>query len=281
MESEHERLLANAHNVERVEEWLWRSASIAPVSYPETGSAMCASLEEASFWFEHRNRCILHIVRTCPPPGVLLDVGGGNGAVTRHLEKNGFAALLLEPGNAAVATARSRGLSPILQSTFEGAGFAAETVPAIGLFDTLEHVERDRDLLRLAREVLVPGGRIYLTVPAVSWLWSAEDEHAGHHRRYSLRDLSMRLDTAGFNVERATYIFGPLVFPVLAARTTPSWLGLRSGGAPAAARREHGLGGGITSSLLRYSLQRELRKLRRSDSIRFGTSCLMVAVKPR
>jgi hypothetical protein len=69
--------------------------------------------------------------------------------------------------------------------------------------------------------------------------------------------------------------------PVLAARTTPSWLGLRSGGAPAAARREHGLGGGITSSLLRYSLQRELRKLQRSHSVRFGTSCLMVAVKPR
>jgi SAM-dependent methyltransferase len=281
MESEHVRLLANARNLERVKEWLWRSPSIAPVSYPQSGSVTCASVEDGSFWFEHRNHCITHLLRTCPPGGVLLDVGGGNGAVTRHLQTNGFPALLLEPGEAAVATARSRGLSPIVQSTLDGAGFSAGTVPAIGLFDTLEHLEHDREALQLAWSILVPGGRIYLTVPAFGWLWSSEDEHAGHHRRYSLNDLSARLSAAGFVVERQTYIFAPLVLPVLAARTIPSRLGLRTGGEPGTARREHGLAGGRSSSLIRYTLQRELRTLQRGHSISVGTSCLMVGVKAR
>jgi hypothetical protein len=130
MRPEHARLLASARNVQRVEEWLWRSPAIPPVSYPDNGHAACAVLEDDSFWFEHRNRCIQHVLRTFPPGGVLLDIGGGNGIVTRHLEANGFPALLLEPGAAGVATARSRGLSPIIQSTLEEAGFAHETVPA-------------------------------------------------------------------------------------------------------------------------------------------------------
>ena len=187
MRPEHARLLASARNVQRVEEWLWRSPALPPVSYPDNGHAACAVLEDDSFWFEHRNRCIQHVLWTFPPGGVLLDIGGGNGIVTRHLEANGFPALLLEPGAAGVATARSRGLSPIIQSTLEEAGFAHETVPAVGLFDTLEHLEQDQEALRLAQHVIVRGGRIYLTVPAFRWLWSAEDEHAGHHRRYFAR----------------------------------------------------------------------------------------------
>jgi len=275
------RLLASARNIERVEEWLWRSPSIPPVSYPETGSAGCAGVEEGSFWFEHRNRCITHVLRAFAPRGVLLDVGGGNGVVTRHLEANGIPALLLEPGDAGVATARSRGLSMIVQATLEGSGFTAETVPAIGLFDTLEHLEDDTKALRLARSLLIPGGRIYLTVPAMRWLWSAEDEYAGHYRRYSLHDLSTRLEQAGFTIEFRTYMFAPLVLPLLAARTIPSGLGLRRGGGQAAAHREHGLEGGIATAVLRRSLRRELRKLQRGDVIRLGTTALIVGRSPR
>ena len=53
-----------------------------------------------------------------------------------------------------------------------------------------------------------------MTVPAYGWLWSAEDEHAGHHRRYSLGRLDALLARCAFHVDYATYFFAPFTLPV-------------------------------------------------------------------
>ena len=178
------RLLAGARNLERVDDWLWRSPSIAPVSYPKTGSATCASLEEGSFWFEHRNGCITHALQSYPPGGIVLDVGGGNGVVARHLEQNGFPTLLLEPSSDGVYMAQARGLSPHCPGNTRGRRVFAWNRAGDGFVRRSRTLRARFDLLRLAQSLIIPEGRIYLTVPAFNWLWSSEDEHAGHHRRY-------------------------------------------------------------------------------------------------
>ena len=38
---------------------------------------------------------------------------------------------------------RAKGVSVVINSTLQDAGFAPECVPAIGLFDVLEHIEDD------------------------------------------------------------------------------------------------------------------------------------------
>jgi hypothetical protein len=56
------------------------SGETAAVSYPEAGNDECLAIEETSFWFLHRNRAILELLQAFPPPpGPLLDAGGGNG----------------------------------------------------------------------------------------------------------------------------------------------------------------------------------------------------------
>ncbi len=192
---------------------------IGAVHYPAAGNAGCRSVEDDSFWFSHRNGVIVDALARAAPPGWLLDVGGGNGAVAAALVRAGHEVALLEPGADGVAAALARGLGPILQATLDDAGLVPGSVPAAGLFDVLEHMEDDVAFLARLRDALGGGGRLYVTVPAFGWLWSHADEHAGHFRRYTPRSLEAALVAAGFRVERTSCFFSFLVPPILVGRT--------------------------------------------------------------
>ncbi len=127
-------------NLERVEAGLWRNNRQSDVSYPELLRDVCYGLEDQSFWFAHRSRCLIEVVRRWPPGGPIIDVGGGNGAVTMSLCESGFLAVLLEPSARAVAMARSRGVEHVVHSSFEAASFSPGCLPSVGLFDVLEHI---------------------------------------------------------------------------------------------------------------------------------------------
>jgi SAM-dependent methyltransferase len=86
----------------------------------------------------------------------------------------------------------------------------------IALFDVLEHIERDVDSLAALARLLSPSGRLYMTVPALPWLWSRHDETHHHHRRYTRGTLIERLRRAGLTPIRITY-FNSLLFPAIAA----------------------------------------------------------------
>jgi SAM-dependent methyltransferase len=112
----------------------------------------------------------------------------------------------------------------------EDAGFDAESLPSIGLFDVLEHIEDDSGFLHSIYRLLIPGGRFYLTVPAYRFLWSDADEYAGHRRRYTLKALTAILQQAGFSIEYSTYMFWPLIFPILLYRGFPYKAAIRKKG---------------------------------------------------
>jgi SAM-dependent methyltransferase len=256
---------------------IWYASDTGPVSYPEHGNAQCRQIEDGSFWFEHRNRCILAAVASRPPSGPLFDIGAGNGFVAQALERAGFPVVALEAGVDGARNARARGLEAVICSTLEASRIRRGSLAAVGLFDVLEHVADDAAFLGDLRSRIVPGGRIYLTVPAGRLLWSDEDEIAGHYRRYSLGGLVTRLSTAGFEVEFATGIFAPLVLPVLLLRSLPSRLRLRRASTTETYSREHGRRGGLLGALLNRSFARELERIGRRRRSRFGTSCLAVA----
>ena len=51
-----------APGLERRADGIWFARRQAPVSYPEHGNAACLQIEDRSFWFRHRNRCIASVV---------------------------------------------------------------------------------------------------------------------------------------------------------------------------------------------------------------------------
>ncbi len=205
--------------------------------------------------------------------------GRGNGYVTRRLLDEGLDAVLLEPGATGAWNGKfHRKIPRVVCSAFQSAGFAANSIPAIGLFDVLEHIENDGDFLRNLHVALQPGGLLCITVPAHSWLWSSSDEVAEHFRRYSLKDLEEQLRPL-FSIEYGSYFFSALVLPIFCMRVLPAKLGLSRKGQVLSDATEHGTDSGMLSRILARLLRREVDRIRRNERIAFGASCLVLARK--
>jgi SAM-dependent methyltransferase len=251
------------------------------ISYPEEGNEACFQIEDQSFWFRHRNDCIRELVRNFPPKekGPIFDVGGGNGFVAKELMDAGWDVVLVEPGPAGARNAKRRGVENVICGTTHSAGFKNGSLPAIGVFDVVEHIEDDLGFLRHLNDLLVPGGVVYLTVPAFQPLWSREDIDAGHYRRYSLKQMERKLVEAGFEMAYSTYIFQWLVVPVGLFRVFPYRLGLRGekGKDLAQARRDHVLKEGMVSKILQNLLQCEQGIIQAKGRLPFGGSCMVAA----
>ncbi len=233
-------------------------------------------LEDRSFWFRHRNRCIIETVRRFAGAAVLLDIGGGNGYVAKGLVAAGVRCMLLEPGIDGALAAHARGIDPVICARLEDAGFPAESIAAAGMFDVLEHIEDDAAALREVRRLLQPGGHLFLTVPAYPALFSEDVRLAGHFRRYTLRSLNRVLARSGFEVRFASYMFAPLPPLVFLLRTIPTRLGLRRGADPERDAADHAPGG-LAARVMDELLDLEWQWLAAGRRVPLGGSCLCVA----
>jgi hypothetical protein len=258
----------------------WVSATVSDVSYPEEGNALCFMVEESSFWFVHRNQCILEVMKLFPPEGTLFDVGGGNGCVARAIQEFGLEVVLVEPGLDGVRNAVRRGIRQVVRSTLEESGILPESLPAVSLFDVAEHIRDDCDFLTRTGRLMIPGGRVYITVPAYQWLWSDEDILAGHFRRYTLRRLRSVLEKAGFAIDFSSYIFSFLPLPILLRRVLPYRLHLGSKEASEqGVRSDHEISHPTARKILQALTRWELARLVKQQPLAFGGSCLAVARK--
>ena len=251
-----------------------------PVSFPSQGHAECLQIEDESFWFRHRNACLLEGLRRFPPGGTIFELGAGNGFVASAFEKSGYPCVALEPGAEGAHNARRRGVDTVVCATLESAAFLAESLPAVGLFDVIEHIERDDSFLGEVARALARGGRLYATVPAYQWLWSDEDEVAGHFRRYTLGRIRRDLMRAGLSIEHSTYFFSSLVVPVFLRRTVPHLLRRRTTAPVSSATEQHAPRPGPLTRAVVRALDLELKWLRTGRTVPFGTSCFVVARKP-
>jgi SAM-dependent methyltransferase len=266
-------------NVSLQEDGVWRTTTQSDVFYPGEGHDTCHGVEDGSFWFSHRNRCIAAAIRHDPPDRGLpfADVGGGNGFVARMIKDLGFRVVLIEPGAAGIAHARERGVDELVQASIVDLDIAPGKLGAIGLFDVLEHIERDADALHALNGMLAEGGKIYATVPAHGWLWSTVDSEAGHFRRYTVGQLKALFAECGFDVGFCSYYFWPLPLPMFLLRSLPERLRLRKSPKPRDARvsSEHRRQG----RLLRWLLSLEEGAFGRGRSMPWGASCILVATK--
>lgn len=296
-----------AANLEQTPEQIWRSKSPSPVSYPDWGNDACFQVEDVSFWFRHRNACILEAMKQYPPPGPVFDIGGGNGFVAKGMQDAGFDVVLVEPGAAGSRNAKQRGIKNVVCAGLQDAGFVPTSIAAAGLFDVIEHIADDRKFLEIIATYLWRSGRVYITVPAYPSLWSGEDVDAGHFRRYSRQALRNVLKEAGFAVEFLTGFFQFLPPAILAARVLPYRLGVTKAAVrklvvtrpvaatPVAAepsttnpgdphvngnlRAQHEVRSSLLSRPLSWLQRRELDQIRSRRQASFGGSWLVVATK--
>ena len=261
-------------------EGIFYAATQSNISYPGDGNDFCYQLESNSFWFKHRNNCIVECVKKYTPRNIFFDIGGGNGFVAKALEENGISTVLVEPGISGCLNAKKYGLPNIIHATLEDAAFKNNSIPAIGLFDVVEHIEKDGEFLRSVFSILKNDGYVFITVPAYKFLWSEEDVEAGHFRRYTTKTLEAKLKEAGFGIIFSTYIFSVLPIPIFFARTLPNKFGLgKNKIKDESHRKDHEFKKGMLNNFLNKIWRSEVNKIRKGISIPFGGSCLIVAKK--
>jgi len=259
---------------------IWFSKNNREISYPKEGNMNCFEIENDSFWFKHRNNCIIEAVKIYSNNEIFFDVGGGNGYVAKGLEENNIKSVLIEPGLEGALNAKERGIENIICSTFEDAGIKPNSCKSLGLFDVVEHIENDNQFLKSIYSILSDNGFVYITVPAYKTLWSKEDDDAGHFKRYTIKQICSTLKDSGFEIEYSTYIFSILPIPVFLFRTIPSLLQFKEKSSKLNKhKQEHSQRKGILSSILNNVWKRELGYIKQKKKIPFGGSCFVIAKK--
>lgn len=187
------------------------------ISYTEDGHKISAAREKNSFWYNHRNLVIKYHLGLSSPEW-LLDLGGGTGYVSKYLQARGLKTVLVEPVPEGAKIAKDRGVRPIINGTLPQIQFEDQSIPAIGLFDVLEHIENEAEILKECHRILKPGGIMLITVPALSILWSSFDKHVGHFRRYNKRQIKQLLKKHGFTIVHCEYFYFILTIPIFFLR---------------------------------------------------------------
>jgi SAM-dependent methyltransferase len=259
------------------ENGIWYAKTSGNVSFPQDAYDDLFRIEDISYWFRHRNNCILSLVKKYSNHELFLDIGGGNGVVAKALEDANIRSVLIEPGSKGVVNARQRKVQNILCAAMEDLALLHGKVSAVGAFDVIEHVEDDHQFVAEVNKLLRDNGFFYVTVPAYPFLWSDDDVYAGHYRRYRLKEVIGLLEKNNFEVVYSTYFFSILLLPLFVIRTIGSKSGLHK--ASVNTVKEHKQRKGITGRLLNIVWRLELARIQRLRYIPFGTSCLVIGKK--
>lgn len=167
---------------------------------------------EDSWWYRGRILIVHSALRRAgiEKQNTALDFGAGYGGMLSFL--NGYADSIdaYEPDDEAVKELVLRGYRNIYSDSEQA---LTEKHDIVGLFDVLEHIENDEDMLTRLHDSLTEDGVLILTVPAYQWLWSAHDERNRHFRRYRVRELRLKLVESGFEVRVISY-WNAVLFPV-------------------------------------------------------------------
>ena len=138
----------------------------------EFSEALFGELRETTLDFARQKVVHLRAAGALRPGMRLLDVGASSGAWLEIAAQEGLEGVGIELGEATAARARARGLD-VRSGTLEQArgGLGRGGFDLITFWDVLEHLRDPRHELRLARELLAPGGRIAATLPNVEGLY--------------------------------------------------------------------------------------------------------------
>ena len=173
--------------------------------------------EEEHWWFVARRRILSTLLTSLslPEQSNILEVGCGTGGNITFLQEFGRVTCV-ESDSTAVDIANERKLAPVLHGSLpENMPTIDQQFDLIVAFDVIEHIEEDGESVDALRSLLKPGGKIVLTVPAFSFLWSQHDDENHHKRRYDRKSLGSLVVGSGLSLDYISY-FNFWLFPLVA-----------------------------------------------------------------
>ncbi|MDT4897908.1 MAG: hypothetical protein QOH25_2985 [Acidobacteriota bacterium] len=153
---------------------------------------------------------------------LILDAGCGTGGMlswlTRYARDGRIIGIDLVSD--AVKFCRERKQEHLVQASVADLPFADSTFDLTTSFDVLVQLPGEVTAERAMREmhrVLRPGGMLFVRVAAYEWMKSGHDEALDTQHRYTLHELTGKMERAGFTILRASYA-NSFLLPIAAIR---------------------------------------------------------------
>ena len=180
------------------------------------------AVEDEHWWFRGRWAVVEALLASTglPPRPRILDAGCGTGGNLQRFTGLGDA-VGVDPSADAVRFCQERGLESVQQAGLESLPFEDGEFDLVAATDVIEHIAAEQQALRELWRVTTDGGAMLLTVPAYAWLWSEEDEHLHHQRRYTRAGLRKAVECCGWETRAATYFNSILLPPIAVAKRLP------------------------------------------------------------
>jgi SAM-dependent methyltransferase len=183
---------------------------VEPIEGPEAGLAQAETLRRMAA-ARNYNEWLFDRIR--PYLGLrVLDVGAGLGTFCELIAPWCDLVVALESDPIFAAALRDRFTDSHRVRVVEAEAEVVDPSSLPGPFDSivclnvLEHIRDHTTALRRFHDLLAPGGRLLLLVPAHQFLYGRADRELGHERRYSKRLLQRVLEQSGFAVEVARHV---------------------------------------------------------------------------
>jgi len=171
--------------------------------------------EKEHFWFKIRRDFILRIFnKYVKKSSLVMEVGTGTGNIARELKNNGYDMVISDVHKQFLDFEKNKIIEKRYQFDVNEPPFV-DHFDAIGMFDVLEHIEEDEQVLKNIGKMLKDDGNLIITVPAHSWLWNKYDY--SHKRRYNLKRIRAIFKNSGFKILEAKHFF-VFITPLLLIR---------------------------------------------------------------
>lgn len=133
---------------------------------------------------------------------LILEFGAGTGFLSELIQdKYEVAVDCLEVDSTLIDILREKGFN-----TYSELENLDKKYDLIFSSNVLEHIEDDVQVLVDLKKNLKPNGLLVTYVPAFPILFSDLDRAVGHYRRYTRRELKLKLIQAGYEVDKIQYV---------------------------------------------------------------------------
>lgn len=187
---------------------VWGTESVRPNSLASSGSLILDGIVSAFIGVK----------------GKVLDVGCGGGQFSRGLQncRPDLHITAVDIGKDAITYAQKTSSKiKFIPSDARHLPFAANSFNAVFSIETIEHIREMDQVIREINRVLIPGGKLYLSVSCEGSLWTLQgllnkvgidltSQSIGHINKITYRQLIQNLEKRGFKITRKFY-FGHLI----------------------------------------------------------------------